>query len=325
MDPLVSIIIPVYNAEKYLADTLTSAINQTWPDKEIIVIDDGSTDNSLAIIETFEDKGVKVYTQANKGASAARNLGLKMAKGDYIQFLDADDLLSTDKIEAQLNELTGYPGYLGLCGIVYFKDGTSPDAQTVKHEWTAKGSNDPADFIVNLYGGSLIGPEYGGMIQPNSWLTPRAVIDKAGFWNEELTLDDDGEFFCRVILASKGIAYSSRGINYYRKYAANNQNLSAKKDHQNLKSALLSNRLKIDHVLAVRDDSQARLALSRYAWETCFNSYPRFMDLAKPAEKKAKELAPQFKYNPYNRGITKVLSDLLGWKTVRYLQYLKHK
>src|SRR5580698_4662849 len=99
MPPLVSIIIPSYNSENHLAETIKSALSQTWVNKEIIIIDDGSTDSSVQIAKGFESN-VKVLVQKNKGASAARNAGLKEAKGDYIQFLDSDDLLSPDKIEA---------------------------------------------------------------------------------------------------------------------------------------------------------------------------------------------------------------------------------
>lgn len=102
MEPLVSILIPCYNAEKWLAETLESALAQTWDNIEIIVVDDGSTDKSLAVAKQFEPDGVKVISQANKGASAARNRAFQESQGDFIQYLDADDLLVPDKIELQV-------------------------------------------------------------------------------------------------------------------------------------------------------------------------------------------------------------------------------
>ena len=122
-NPLVSIIIPVFNSEKYIGATIASAVEQTWPNKEIIVVDDGSTDKSLEIAEKLKDSFIKVFSQENKGASVARNKGLKEAKGEYIQFLDADDLLSPDKIEGQLNALKGSITHLALCKTKYFYDG----------------------------------------------------------------------------------------------------------------------------------------------------------------------------------------------------------
>ena len=104
MTPLVSILIPAYNAETWIADTIESAIAQTWPHKEIIVVDDGSTDGTLAIARQFESNEVRVVTQSNQGAAAARNKAFSLSRGDYIQWLDADDLLSPDKIAHQMRQ-----------------------------------------------------------------------------------------------------------------------------------------------------------------------------------------------------------------------------
>src|SRR5882724_4223522 len=98
MTPLVSILIPAYNAERWIAETIRSALKQTWRNKEIIVVDDGSTDGTLAIARRFEPKGVRAVTQPNQGAEAARNTASSLSRGDYIQWLDADDLLSRDKV-----------------------------------------------------------------------------------------------------------------------------------------------------------------------------------------------------------------------------------
>src|SRR5690349_18204647 len=98
MRPLVSILVPAYNAEKWLGDTLRSALAQTWDRKEIIVIDDGSDDRTLSVARSFESDILKVFTQAHQGAAAARNFAFRKSSGDYIQWLDADDLLASDKI-----------------------------------------------------------------------------------------------------------------------------------------------------------------------------------------------------------------------------------
>src|SRR5688500_18155135 len=98
MSDLVSILIPAYNAERWIAATLQSALEQTWPAVEIIVVDDGSRDQTLAVARRFEGQSLKVVTQTNMGAAAARNTALGLAQGSYIQWLDADDLLAPDKI-----------------------------------------------------------------------------------------------------------------------------------------------------------------------------------------------------------------------------------
>ena len=96
--PKISVIIPVYNVEKYLAECLTSVVNQTFKDIEIICVNDGSTDNSPKILEEFaqKDSRIKIINQENQGMSCARNAGLAVATGEYITFVDSDDYISTD-------------------------------------------------------------------------------------------------------------------------------------------------------------------------------------------------------------------------------------
>src|SRR6267378_3350936 len=105
MKPLVSILIPAYNAEHWIAYTLQSAVEQTWPHKEIIVVDDGSTDRTAEVARRFASKNVKVVSTENQGLSAAVNYAYRLCQGDYIQELDADDILAPDKIERQLAAL----------------------------------------------------------------------------------------------------------------------------------------------------------------------------------------------------------------------------
>ena len=94
MTPLVSILIPAFNAEEWIADTLRSAVGSTWPRKEIIVVSDGSTGSTLSVARRTAREGVSVIAKSNEGAAATRNRALSCSQGDYIQWLDADDLLS---------------------------------------------------------------------------------------------------------------------------------------------------------------------------------------------------------------------------------------
>ena len=97
-DPLVSILVPAYNAARWIEETLRSAIDQTWSRKEIIIVDDGSSDNTASVVRPHECSFVKLVAQENQGAARARNRALSLAQGDYIQWLDADDLLAPDKV-----------------------------------------------------------------------------------------------------------------------------------------------------------------------------------------------------------------------------------
>ena len=323
MMSLVSIIIPVYNAEKHLSECLGSAINQTWINKQIIIVDDGSTDDSLQIAKSFESENIKVITQQNKGASAARNTGLNAAKGHYIQFLDADDLLSPDKIEGQVKALNGSTVQISLCSTVHFFDGAVPQQSAVTNDWFCADSNDPVDFLIKLYAGENEMPGFGGMVQPNAWLTPRALIEKAGYWNEFKCPDDDGEFFCRVILASEGVKFSDKGINYYRKYKTEGS-LSGQKSFEAIQSIITSIDLKYGYLKERANNAIIDRIFARHYWWAGVSAYPRFKDLSAYCIKKARELG--YKGEKYMGGPTgHALATFFGWKSVRAVAYWQQR
>ena len=101
---MISVLIPAYNAEKYIAEALESVLRQTYKDFEMIVVDDGSTDNTRCVVESFSGK-VQYYYQENSGAGAARNHGIKLSRGDFLAFLDADDIWAENKLELQMHAL----------------------------------------------------------------------------------------------------------------------------------------------------------------------------------------------------------------------------
>lgn len=109
MSSLVSVIIPCYNAENFIGDAIKSVLNQTYPNVEAVVIDDGSTDNSLDVIKAFNVDRVRYHSGINQGAQLARNTGIELAQGEWIKFLDADDLLLHDCIERQLAQVAELP------------------------------------------------------------------------------------------------------------------------------------------------------------------------------------------------------------------------
>jgi glycosyltransferase involved in cell wall biosynthesis len=102
---LVSILVPSYNSEPFLQECLESALAQTYPRVEVIVVDDGSTDSSLSIAKKFESRGVRVIHQNNAGQASALNTAFDASRGHYIQYMDADDVLDPQKIEIQVAKL----------------------------------------------------------------------------------------------------------------------------------------------------------------------------------------------------------------------------
>lgn len=125
-NPKVSVIVTCYNQGKYLEDSISSVINQTWTNWECWIIDDGSTDNSILEARKYEkiDPRIKVFSQKNSGVSNARNKGLELVSGDFIQFLDADDILHHGKFLSQLELFNQFPE-VDLCfgSSRYFFDG----------------------------------------------------------------------------------------------------------------------------------------------------------------------------------------------------------
>jgi len=314
--PLVSIIIPVYNAEKYLEETILSALNQTWPNKEIIIVDDGSTDNSLLIANKFTGPYIKVLRQEKMGASAARNKGLLEASGDYIQFLDADDLLSPDKIKNQVILLEQNPGKMAVCSTAHFFDGTFPinEISPFNEELYIISDNDPVHFLINLWGGYS---KNGFMVTIHSWLTPKHIIAKTGLWNEELSVDDDGEFFARAVLNSKGVIKSD-GISYYRKYKSQ-KNLSSLKSNVAVTSRFNSILSKKKLLLAVNNSFEAKASIYKALINLAADCYLQYPEIYK---KSLSEL-PKIKlnYRPAIGGkISSIFAFIFGWKTTIYLK-----
>jgi glycosyltransferase involved in cell wall biosynthesis len=320
--PLVSILIPAYNAEKYIGLAIKSALSQTWVEKEIIVVDDGSRDQTLSIAYMFEANGVKVCSQPNQGASAARNKALRMAKGDYIQFLDADDLLSENKIEAQITLLQQYPGRVAVCNTVHFFDGEDYLRLSPSPHETAflYDTNDPVAFLVNLYGGN----GNGSMVQPNAWLTPRSVIEEAGYWSEHCAADDDGEYFCRVLLASKGVCLDRKGLNFYRRHR-HGQNYSAARSETADQERLRALELKTEYLLSKTQDIKAKKALARMYMELAVATYPQHASLSKKAIEKVNYLGGTT-YLPVVGGkVLEIIKKRFGWRTARTVSFIRNR
>ena len=191
MNPLVSIIIPAYNSGPWIADTVRSAIAQSWPKKEIVIVDDGSTDDTLSIARSFESRNVRVLKQAHSGACRARNRGIEECQGDFIQWLDADDLLAPNKIAAQLkkcDDLNGHTTILfsGAWGKFYYRPQKATFIPTCL--WT---SLEPLEWMIKRL-------ENAVFMHPAAWLVSRRLTERAGRWDERLQRNQDGEYFSRV-------------------------------------------------------------------------------------------------------------------------------
>jgi glycosyltransferase involved in cell wall biosynthesis len=216
--PLVSVIVPAFNAEEYIMECLSSVINQTYRNLEIIVINDGSTDRTKDMLGNINDPRLIILNQPNKGCSAAKNIGLKISKGDFIQYLDADDYLSLDKIEKQLMVLKDKPNCTAVCKtqIISCKDSNLNDE--ISSDFLIDNLTG-MEFLLNLLGSK----GKFGMVQPNAYLITRNISDRVGCWNEEISPspDEDGEYFSRILLESQTVMCTG-GINFYRRPPSGN-------------------------------------------------------------------------------------------------------
>lgn len=322
--PLVSVLIPCWNAEQFIHDAIQSALSQTWPSVEIIVVDDGSTDASVSVIRDIADRRVMLVQQKNAGASAARNHALRVAQGDYIQFLDADDLLSPDKVESQVDELLNCDKRtLGICATMHFKDGESPEAGQLHSGWPMIDSDDPVEWLIELHGGGR--EPRGAMVHPGAWLVPRVIAEAAGPWDETPSPDDDGEYFARVVLASTGIRCSKHGCSYYRKHATGAGNLSAQRSAKYQAGALKSLEARAVAVLNVKNSESARRAFARCYRQRAFLAYPFAPSVSAECLRRARELGDDASPGDFGTWKGKLLSRLFGWKIVRRLNVLWHR
>ena len=302
MPPRVSIVIPCRNGAAWLGEAIKSCLGQSWANLQIIVVDNGSTDGSLDLAKRYEARAVAVLTCERAGASAARNVGLKHADGDLIQFLDADDMLDADKIRRQVERLDASPASAVASGAwAHFAHDPSEAVFTAEAVWRDFA---PVDFLIASWLG-------GGMMPNFAWLTPRAVIERAGPWNESISVYDDGEFFCRVVLASSGIAFCADARGYYR--AAGAPTLSKRRDGGALASAFTAVDLSCRHLLQRCNAAAALKACATHYQRFAYDAYPHATELVAQAEKRAVELGGS-DLRPGGGPAFQMLARGLGWK-----------
>jgi len=200
--PKVSVIIPAFNASGWISEAVQSAVSQNIDDIEIVVIDDGSTDNTADIVEK-NFPGIRVVKTENGGPSKARNLGTKLSNGDFIQYLDADDLLAPHKLATQLTALENS----GL-SVAY-------------GDWQKLTRNSKSIFEVSAkVSRKLINPEIDLFTDfwapPAAYLFRRSIVEKIGGWNENLPVIQDARFVLDCALYGARFIYCPGVMAYYR-------------------------------------------------------------------------------------------------------------
>ena len=195
---LVSVIIPVYNGEHYLGEAIESVLAQDYRPIEVIIVNDGSTDNTEAIAKRY-GKDIIYARQEKRGPAAARNKGLQMSQGEFIGFLDADDLWSGNKLLLQLARMEEDPSLgivLGLSQVMRLQDG---DAKLQFEKWHSP-------ILLLLFGAAVM---------------RRSVFEKVGFFDETLHHSEDTDWFMRVREMGISTAIVQEVSLFYRRHESN--------------------------------------------------------------------------------------------------------
>lgn len=309
--PLVSVLIPLYNSEKYISQCLDSVISQTYKNIELIIIDDGSTDGSFFIVNKYVKKYsyIKVYTQKNSGAQVARNRAFELSTGGYIQYLDADDCLDSNKILVQVQELMKEEKTTLCFGKCEYFQINKQNILSRNLKIYNKKYFRPCDFLYMMWLNAEALP-------PLSFLVHRSLINTSGGWDVTLKKNQDGEFFARVILSSQKILFSSKSISYYRMDTPSS--ISKSVSYESLLSIKKSITLYVQHSKVCKQDFSE--ALRTIYTRGLMELYPLNPDLAQEVEiEKDRYGISGYRYPRYVR-IYNILFLVLGIKLTSQLQ-----
>jgi glycosyltransferase involved in cell wall biosynthesis len=266
--PKISVIMPAFNAGSFIEQSIKSFLDQSWPNKELIIIDDGSSDQTHHIASAYAGPTVKIVTQPNKGQCSATNRGILEATGEYIHFLDADDYLHPDKLSNQMKLQLD----VGSTGITF--------SRWVSHIVTgeliedihnpAYASLPPIEWVSNLFSS-------GSMLANSCYLIHRSLIEQAGGYDETLTLNNDIEYFTRVSLISKGLFFCKDAYTYYRRSF---NTLSQQMSRSDLISELRAKIKASESLLARRIDNQTQQAVVKLMGDFAYKVFPYQPDLS---------------------------------------------
>lgn len=268
----ISVIIPAYNAQRTILETIKSVQEQTFKDFEIIAIDDGSSDRTLEILSKVKDEKLKVYSYANGGVSTARNRGIACAQGEYISFIDADDLWTSDKLEKQLAVLKANPqasvAYSWITLMIEAKD---------KSEDVTFISEEKVTFTGNVYSQLLL---KNFLSNGSNILAKREAIESVGEFDSNLEACEDWDYYLRLAakyhfvlvprnqilyrktqgtLSLNGSKMEQNGIEVINKaYQAAPKNLQHQKNRSLAKFINYCGRIYIDRSCAPEDIAKAK-------------------------------------------------------------------
>ena len=312
--PSVSVVVPMHNVGDFVHTALDAALRQTHRSLEVIAVDDGSTDQTAAIVRSRKDRRVRYVRQDHRGQSAAINAGVRHSRGAFIKLLDADDWMNPEHIEAQMAGIAGADGAVSVCRWGYFvEDWTRP---TVRPEYAEADYDDPLQWFVDCFARDE------GMVGGGRWLIPRSIWEKTGGYAESLARDNDVHFCAKLVLAATAIRFAPGATYSYRKGVAGS--MSDNRSRPMMESVFRANDMAATELITRRDrDDIRRIFADRLRrWLFCF--YPEFPDLVARAEQRISELGGS-RVQMQGGAIQRWLLPVLGWKGVRRLQSIAYR
>lgn len=309
MNPLVSVCIPCHNAAPYIGKAIESILAQSWPLIEVIVVDDGSSDASGAILDSYASPRLLVIHQENRGQCSAANRALEVAQGDLIKFFDADDILASMSIEAQVYRLKGNTDAVASAqwGRFYRND-LSTFKLTQQSVWRDLSSH---DWLTEAW--AYAQP----MMQCGLWLIPRPILEQCGGWDESLSLINDFEFFSRVLCNASEVLFTPEATLYYRSGISGS--LSGQKSRKAVESAFHSLLKGTGHLLKRRSDPESRLSCANMLQNFIYTYYPDHPDLRQAIELRVQELGGST-LEPVGPPRFQQMRRLIGWRAARRVQ-----
>lgn len=234
VNPKVSVIIPTYNRASMIIECIESVFNQIFTDFEIIIVDDGSSDNTEAVLRPYLDR-ITYIRQENKGNAAARNTGIEVAKGEFVAFLDSDDLWLPDKLEKQVRYLEDHPDIDMVCGNGVIFGNTKDAGRLLIPNKRAKP--------LEKNGVTLKGDFMKSSVRCSTIVIKKGVLEELGGFDANLRVCVDGDFSLRFLTKYRA-AFMNEPLIRYRKH---NDNISANREQRLLHSIKLINKLLTDN------------------------------------------------------------------------------
>jgi len=262
--PLVSVIIPVYNRESHVPKTLDSLLAQTYPNFEVILVDDGSTDRSAEAIAPYLQDKVQYIKQDNAGAPTARNHGFSVSKGQYIIFFDSDDLMLPSRIEAQVKAIQAQNA--DACAAGYFINIVGGASYLPP----LHGDGDLIRKFLNL---ELLG-------STQSWMFSKELVTAVNGFDPSLSCRQDSDITFRILQRKPKVAMLNQALSLFMDHEGDDRIMNNWNNSKHLISKINYHKKVLAHVAAIKAEDLMRKAIDRFFWDVV-PSYVKLKDYRK--------------------------------------------